>query len=105
MYSHSCPVNSAVKVLDSRWAYPLLVELRKRPASFGSLRKALKPITNKVLSATLRSAQKAGMVLLQDRAYSIAGEGNRVVDALKQFSTTDKCASCTGSGVCLTHSS
>lgn len=101
MYAQACPVNAVVRVLDSRWAYPLLVELSKQSSSFGSLRKALKPITNKVLSATLRSAQKAGMILRQDRSYSMTGEGKRVVDAFKQFNKSEMCKSCAGSQICL----
>lgn len=59
----ACPVRKALELLDGKWKTYVIYELCKRPSCrFGELKKALSPITNTMLTSTLRDLNSLGII-------------------------------------------
>jgi DNA-binding HxlR family transcriptional regulator len=68
-YLRSCPSRTVMEVISGKWPLYVLAALRlhDRPMRFSELRRFLDGITQKVLSSTLRSLERDG--LLQRTVY------------------------------------
>ncbi len=82
-----CPVETTLKLLSSKWKVLIIRDLLTGTKRFGELKKALKTITQKVLTTNLRDMEDSGLVArkvysqippkveytLTDIGYSLAG--------------------------------
>lgn len=57
-----CPVETTLKLLDSRWKVLIIRELLTETKRFGQLKKSVTGITQKVLTAKLRELEETGIV-------------------------------------------
>ncbi len=57
-----CPVETTLKLLDSRWKVLIIRELLTGTKRFGQLKKSVKGITQKVLTAKLRELEDTGLL-------------------------------------------
>ena len=57
-YNSSCPVETTLQLISSRWKVLILRDLLEGTRRFGELRKSIGPVTQKVLTANLRSMGK-----------------------------------------------
>ena len=58
----ACPVATTVQLIGSKWKLLILRNLLARPWRFNELRKSLEGISQKVLTDSLRSMEKDGLV-------------------------------------------
>lgn len=63
-YRRDCPSRTVVEVLASKWALYVLAALRRqdRPMRFSELRRTLDGVTTKMLTQTLRTLERDGLV-------------------------------------------
>ena len=61
-YNSSCPVETTLQLISSRWKVLILRDLLEGTRRFGELRKSSGPVTQKVLTANLRSMEKDGLL-------------------------------------------
>ena len=87
----------------SRWSLPLVARLGQEQARFSALRNALRPVTPRALSLTLKQMLTVDLVdrALEDEFPPIAiygltgrGRGARGSDALGSSRTLPRCAGC-----------
>ena len=57
-----CPVATTVQLIGSKWKLLILRNLMVRPWRFNELRKDLEGISQKVLTDSLRSMEKDGLI-------------------------------------------
>ena len=57
-----CPVSAALQMLTGKWRLLILFRLLEGPQRFNALQRALTPVTQKVLTAALRSLEEDGLV-------------------------------------------
>ncbi|MBI4150771.1 helix-turn-helix transcriptional regulator [Candidatus Woesearchaeota archaeon] len=105
MQTKTCPVSELVPVLNGKWMFKLFVMLTQRDATFGQLKGALVPITNKVLTQHLQKAVKAGCVEKTAEGYALTAQGAKVVHSLRELAREFECKDCKGVSVCLSTSS
>lgn len=61
--SENCPMRRTLELLSGKWRTHIIYELCKRKTCrFGELKKALNPITNTMLTNTLRDLEQIGIV-------------------------------------------
>lgn len=58
----ACPVEEALGLLQGKWRLLVLFRLQDGPLRFAALRRALPPVTQKVLTATLRGLERDGLL-------------------------------------------
>ena len=59
----SCPMRRTLELLSGKWRTHIIYELCKHPSCrFGQLKKAVPPITNAMLTSTLRDLEAFGIV-------------------------------------------
>lgn len=59
----TCPMRRTLELLSGKWRTHIIYELCKKPTCrFGELKKAVPPITNTMLTNTLRDLEKCGIV-------------------------------------------
>jgi DNA-binding HxlR family transcriptional regulator len=58
----NCPVEEGVRLLTGKWRMMVLFRLKDGPQRFNALQRSLAPITQKVLTATLRGLEADGLV-------------------------------------------
>jgi DNA-binding HxlR family transcriptional regulator len=63
-----CPVEEAMQLLTGKWRMLVLYRLRKGPMRFNALQRRLAPVTQKVLTATLRGLEADGLLWREVRA-------------------------------------
>jgi len=61
----NCPVEAALRVLSGKWRLLVLFRLGQGPQRFNALQRALAPVTQKVLAATLRGLEGDGLIWRQ----------------------------------------
>ena len=59
----ACPVATTVSLIGSKWKLLILRNLRQRPWRFNELKKNLEGISQKVLTDSLRSMEKDGIIV------------------------------------------
>lgn len=62
VYSANCPSRGLVEILSDKWAMLLLWSLSREPLRFGELRRRLDGVTQKMLTQTLRTLERNGLV-------------------------------------------
>lgn len=90
-----CPVATTVQLIGSKWKLLILRDLLTGTKRYGELRKSLTGISQKVLTASLKSMVEDGIVIRKDYAqvppkveYSLSelGESMRpVIEAMEQW--------------------
>ena len=60
--SPDCPVLEALRILTGKWRLMILFRLGDGPQRFNALQRALSPVTQKVLTASLRGLETDGLV-------------------------------------------
>jgi len=63
-----CPAEEAMQLLTGKWRMLVLYRLRKGPMRFNALQRSLDPVTQKVLTATLRGLEADGLLWREVRA-------------------------------------
>ncbi|MEU9832411.1 helix-turn-helix domain-containing protein [Streptosporangium sp. NPDC048047] len=98
-YRRDCPSRTVVEVLANKWSLYVLAALRRRngPMRFNELRRLLDGITQKMLTQTLRSLERDGLVrrtvypTVPPRVeYALTGlgvEAGRLTAAIAEWST------------------
>ena len=61
-YLRDCPSRTVLALISDKWATLLVCAMRDRPMRFGELRRRLDGISQKVLTASLRELERAGLV-------------------------------------------
>ena len=90
-----CPVATAVSLIGGKWKLLILRNLKARPWRFNELRKSLEGISQKVLTDSLRSMEKDGIITRTvypevpprvEYALSELGESMRpIIQAMEQW--------------------
>jgi DNA-binding HxlR family transcriptional regulator len=57
-----CPVDAALRKLTGKWRLLVLFRLSEGPQRFNTLQRKMAPITQKVLTTTLRNLETDGLV-------------------------------------------
>lgn len=57
-----CPVDRTLKLLSGKWRLMVLFRLDGAPMRFNALQRSLPPITQRVLTATLRGLEDDGLI-------------------------------------------
>lgn len=61
--SERCPMRRTLELLSGKWRTHIIYELcKRRTCRFGELKKAIPPITNTMLSSTLRDLEELGII-------------------------------------------
>lgn len=61
--SDNCPMRRTLELLSGKWRTHIIYELcKKKSCRFGELKKAVVPITNTMLTNTLRDLEEVGIV-------------------------------------------
>jgi DNA-binding HxlR family transcriptional regulator len=61
-YAEGCPVERTLRLLSGKWRLFVLFRLSDAPMRFNALQRSLPPITQRVLTATLRGLEEDGLV-------------------------------------------
>ena len=95
-----CPVATTVSIIGSKWKLLIMRNLLMRPWRFNELKKDLEGISQKVLTASLRSMEEDGIITRTvypevpprvEYALSEMGESMRpILDAMKKWGTDYK---------------
>lgn len=99
----ACPVATTVQIIGSKWKILILRNLLIRPWRFNELRKDLERISQKVLTDSLRSMEKDGIIIRTvypevpprvEYSLSELGESMRpILDAMEQWGNNYKAQS------------
>jgi DNA-binding HxlR family transcriptional regulator len=99
VYSADCPTRLILDRVGDKWAVLLLLLLRSKPWRFNELRRMIDGISQKMLSQTLKSLERDGLVRRRAFAtvpvtveYSITPLGATLADAvdpLRQWAETN----------------
>ena len=91
----ACPVATTVQLIGSKWKLLIMRNLLARPWRFNELRKSLEGISQKVLTDSLRSMEKDGIITRTvypevpprvEYALSELGESMRpIIQAMEQW--------------------
>ncbi|GGF38119.1 HxlR family transcriptional regulator [Aliidongia dinghuensis] len=57
-----CPIRSVLDRIGDKWSFLLILTLAPRPHRFGELRRAINDISQRMLTETLRSLQRDGLI-------------------------------------------
>jgi DNA-binding HxlR family transcriptional regulator len=68
VYDAKCPTRQALDRIADKWTALIVGLLAQRPHRFGELRRGVAGISHKVLSQTLQSLERDGLVLRTPRA-------------------------------------
>lgn len=96
----ACPVATTVQLIGSKWKLLIMRNLLARPWRFNELRKDLEGISQKVLTDSLRSMEKDGIITRTvypevpprvEYALSELGESMRpIMDAMEKWGSDYK---------------
>lgn len=93
----ACPVEITLMLISDKWKVLILRDLMEGTKRFGELKKSIGSITQKVLTANLRSMEESGLLVrtvyaevppkveytLTDTGYSL----KPIIDAMSQWGT------------------
>jgi DNA-binding HxlR family transcriptional regulator len=57
-----CPVRSVLDRVGDKWSFLIVLKLAEEPHRFGQLRRAIDDISQRMLTQTLRSLQRDGLI-------------------------------------------
>jgi DNA-binding HxlR family transcriptional regulator len=90
VYRAACPMRSALDRIADKWTALIIGLLAERPHRFGELRRRIDGISQKMLTQTLRSLERAGLVARRAEAtvpvtveYSLTPLGATLVGPLE----------------------
>ena len=96
----ACPVETTLTLIGDKWKVLILRDLMEGPKRFGELKRSLGNISQKVLTAQLRSMEESGLVERTVYAevpprveYSLTGLGKSlqpILDAMKNWGESYK---------------
>lgn len=85
VFSRDCSSRSVVETVAGKWGLLVLLALSKEPHRFNALRRRVDGVSEKMLSQTLQSLERDGMVIRDVQTeipprvvYSLTGVGARV---------------------------
>jgi len=88
-YFQKMPVYWLVQHLADRWTLPVIAVLCEKPMRFLELRRAMAPISKRMLTLTLRRLQSTGFVLRSEAetvppqvSYALSPLGHSLCEAL-----------------------
>jgi DNA-binding HxlR family transcriptional regulator len=58
----NCAIRDVLDRIGDKWSYLLILKLAERPHRFGELRRAVDDISQRMLTETLRSLQRDGLI-------------------------------------------
>ena len=58
----SCAIRNVLDRIGDKWSYLIIMTLAERPHRFGELRRAIDDISQRMLTETLRSLQRDGLI-------------------------------------------
>lgn len=61
-YGPDCPIRGVLDRIGDKWSCLLILTLAERPHRFGQLRRAVPDISQRMLTETLRSLQRDGLI-------------------------------------------
>ena len=61
-YNSSCPVETTLQLISSRWKVLILRDLLTGTKRFGELRKSIGTVSQKVLTSQLRQMEESGLL-------------------------------------------
>lgn len=61
-YGPDCPIRGVLDRIGDKWSCLLILTLAERPHRFGALRRAVPDISQRMLTGTLRSLQRDGLI-------------------------------------------
>ncbi len=70
VYHPGCPSRTALRLIGDRWTALVIGVLAERPRHFGDLRRRVPGVSQKMLTQTLRSLQRDGLVSRTELATS-----------------------------------
>lgn len=89
VYNAACPTRQALDRIADKWTALVVVLLAERPHRFGELRRTIDGISQKMLTQTLRSLERDGLVSRRAEAtvpvtveYSLTPLGETLVGPL-----------------------
>ncbi len=92
-----CPVEAALRLLTGKWRLLVLYRLASGPQRFNALQRTLAPVTQKVLTSTLRGLEEDDLIWRKSEQtvppnvrYGLTDKGARlapVFDALAAWRT------------------
>ena len=62
VYKKNCPTRLVLDRLADKWALLILIRLGEKPIRFNQLRREIEGVSQKVLSETLRSLERDGLI-------------------------------------------
>lgn len=68
VYNENCPTRKALEIISDKWTVLIINKLSQKTYRFGELKRDIGGISQKVLSSTLKTLEKNGLVLRQDFA-------------------------------------
>jgi len=69
VFRRSCPSHTVLEVLANKWVYLVICALRPGPQRFGDLGRKIEGVTPKMLTQTLRTLERDGLV--ERRMYPV----------------------------------
>jgi DNA-binding HxlR family transcriptional regulator len=60
--TEQCPIRGVLDRIGDKWSFLLVLKLAKRPHRFGELRREVDDISQRMLTQTLRSLQRDGLI-------------------------------------------
>jgi DNA-binding HxlR family transcriptional regulator len=70
VYDPNCPSRTALRLIGDRWTALIVGVLAEQPRHFGELRRRVPTISQKMLTQTLRSLQRDGLISRSELATS-----------------------------------
>jgi DNA-binding HxlR family transcriptional regulator len=92
-----CPYRLVLEHVTSRWGVLVLIELLERPYRFGELRRAIGRVSEKMLTQTLQTLERDGLVhrdakpVIPPRVdYSLTDLGREAAEQVRALATWTK---------------
>jgi len=89
VFSPDCPSRHAFEQIFSRWGILTLARLTDEPVRFGTLRRAIGGISEKMLAQTLKVLEEQGLVSRQEWdekpprvEYNLTAAGQRIAQSI-----------------------
>ena len=90
VFARNCPSRAALEDVSSKWGMLALLALRESDFRFNALRRRVEGVSEKMLSQTLQTLERDGLVLREVRStipprveYSLTDLGEQVADRLQ----------------------
>ena len=89
VFAANCPSRDTFDHVFGKWGMLILARLKKGPARFGEISRAVEGISERMLSKSLKVLVEEGLVIRKDFAekpprveYSLSESGDRIGDAV-----------------------